>query len=161
MSISATEIKAGVDGKPLRIAGTLHQEIDPEASTWQLESKKETQGSRTFVQIILEKKVPLEWQFPFKGPCADGTPLDGQGELELARYYESNRGFDRALEHLTRSAEQGHGISYVLLSKLYNLGEKSAYPVKVDQEKALDCARKAAELHKCGGDPRATPPAVL
>lgn len=136
------ELRAGVEGEPLRVVGTLHHAVLPSECTWVLEQRP----GYKLVEIHLQKSVPISWPYPMKEDADDSTPMDGQSEIELARHYESAGNLDSALTHLRRAADKGLAEAALTLGKLHQMGAKSTYRLSQDLEAAQSCYARAAAL---------------
>lgn len=136
------ELRAGVEGEPWRIVGALHHAVLPSDCTWVLETRKDY----GIVDIHLQKSVPISWPYPIKEDGADGTPMDAQSEIELARHYESAGNLDSAMEHMQRAADKGSVQALLTLAKLHHMGQNTAYGLPQNLDLAADHYERAAAL---------------
>lgn len=142
VAFSQHELFAGVEGEPLRIAGALHHAVLPSNCTWVMESRK----SYNIVDIHLQKSVPISWPYPIKEDGSDGTPMDAQSEVELARHYESAGNLDSAMVHMRQAAEKGSEQALLTLAKLHHVGLNTAYRLPQNLELAAELYNRAAAL---------------
>ena len=99
------------------VSGTLQRDISVTESSWH-EKKMETYLK---VTIKLVKALPmLSWDFPIRSAHPATGEMDGQSELEVAKYYGKNGDRERCLHHASAAVAAGHPGSLLCLGKLYS-----------------------------------------
>eukprot|EP00729_Bicosta_minor_P019822 gene19822-11528_t len=163
VDLAENAVLVGIENRVV-ISGMLQRDISVNESSWQ----EKEMSTYVKVTIKLVKALPmLLWDYPVRGPHPATGEMDGQSELEVARFYAKNGDRERCLQHTTAAVAKG---SLLCLGKLYaepaaregshsrrrdsrgdgNGGSNRGVGGGRDLVKALENFVLAAEQHKVG-----------
>lgn len=103
VDLAENAVLVGIENRVV-ISGMLQRDISVNESSWQ----EKEMSTYVKVTIKLVKALPmLLWDYPVRGPHPATGEMDGQSELEVARFYAKNGDRERCLQHTTAAVAKG------------------------------------------------------